>query len=91
MTRSANASEETKGSTWVYVSLAVIDGPRTLKPAQVASDRILFTTPPKITSERVELVLTNGDSEYRQYAAVLPHDAEATRIPIKLLGQGRPV
>jgi hypothetical protein len=69
---------------WTYASLTVIDGSRELKPAQVAFDRLLFREPPHLTSSQVEIILTNGDAEQRTLATVLPHDPEATRIPIRL-------
>jgi hypothetical protein len=70
---------------WIYASLAVRDGDRELKPAQVAFDRLLFTEPPHLVSGKVEIILRNGDSEQRRTAVVLPHDPEATRVPIRLL------
>jgi len=72
-------------SNWVYVSLAVRDGDRLLKPTHVAYDRLLFADPPRITSTEVELIITNGAVEDRRMAEVLPHDAEATHVPIRLL------
>jgi len=78
---------ESKAQTWVYASLAVVDGPRKLELAQVSFDRLIFTTPPRLTSNRIELILTNGDAEHRQMADVLPHDANATLIPIQLIAK----
>lgn len=71
--------------SWTYASLTVIDGQRELKPAQVASDRLLFAEPPHLTSEQVEIVLTNGQEVQRHAAVVLPHASDATRIPIRLM------
>ena len=70
---------------WIYASLTVIDGGRQLKPAQVAFDRLLFDNPPRLKSAQVEIILQNGDSEYRRFAKVLAHDPDARRIPIELL------
>ncbi len=70
---------------WVYASLIVIDGERRLKPSHTGPDCVRFRTPPRLTSERIEIILTNGDEEQRHYAIVLPHDADATQIPIELL------
>jgi hypothetical protein len=78
-------SHEPREQKWTYASLTVLDGPRRLKPAQVAFDRLLFREPPHLTSNQVEIILTNGDAEQRQMAIVLPHDDNATRIPIRLL------
>lgn len=75
----------TTSATWTYASLTVLDGQRRLKPAQAAFDRIYFTTPPRLTSRQIEIILVNGDAEQRHLALVLPHDADATRIPIQLL------
>lgn len=70
---------------WVYASLTVRDGNRKLKPSHVAFDRLRFDQPPHLTSRQVEIILVNGSEEQRHLATVLPHDAEATRIPIELL------
>lgn len=74
-------SDETN---WVYAKLIVIDGSRHLKPSEVAFDRLCFPQPPHLTSNRVEVILVNGDEEQRHTAIVLPHDSEAMRIPIRL-------
>jgi hypothetical protein len=71
--------------SWVYVKLTVVDGIRQLKPCGVGPDEINFNNPPHLTSSQVEIILVNGDEEDRHIAAVLPHDADATRIPIKLI------
>jgi hypothetical protein len=70
---------------WVYASLAVLDGQRRLKPAQVGPDFIMFPQPPQIVSGHVEIIVTNGDAEYRRRVQILPHDSQATEIPIRLL------
>jgi hypothetical protein len=70
---------------WVYASLIVVDGERRLKPSHVGPDDVRFPTPPRLTSEKIEIILTNGDEEQRNYAIVLPHDPDATQIPIELL------
>ena len=70
---------------WVYASLTVRDGNRKLKPSHVAFDRLRFDHPPHLTSRQVEIILVNGNEEQRHLATVLPHDPEATRIPIELL------
>lgn len=68
-----------------YVSLTVLDGERRLKPTHVAFDRIHFAEPPRLSSTRVEIILVNGDVREHRIAEVLPHDADATRIPIRLM------
>jgi hypothetical protein len=73
------------GSPWIYASLAVVDGQRRLKPAQVGPDHLLFTMPPHLTGEKIEIILQNGDEEHRSFADVLPHHPDATMIPIQLL------
>lgn len=73
------------GQGWVYASLAVIDGSRRLKPAQVGPDVLLFDEPPHLVSDRIEIILRNGTSEQRHFADVLPHDPDAKRIAIRLL------
>jgi len=69
---------------WTYVSLAVIDGHRVLKPTHVAYDRVIFAEPPRLESKQIEIILRNGDAEQRHFATVLPHDQNAARIPIQL-------
>jgi hypothetical protein len=70
---------------WIYADLTVLDDDRQLKPAEAAFDRLCFNEPPRLTSRQIEIVLTNGDEEQRHQAIVLPHDPNATRIPIRLL------
>lgn len=70
---------------WTYVSLAVIDGQRILKPTHLAHDRLRFAEPPHLESKQIEIILRNGDAEQRSFATVLPHDRDATRIPIQLV------
>lgn len=72
-------------SNWTYASLLVLDGQRQLKPVEVSFDRLYFAEPPQLTSSEVEIILTNGDAEQRHRAVVLPHDVDATFIPIRLL------
>jgi hypothetical protein len=74
-----------KATGWVYASLTVWDGQRKLKPTQVGFDRLRFAEPPRLTCDQVELVIVNGDETQRQKAVVLPHDPDATRIPIRLV------
>jgi hypothetical protein len=71
--------------SWTYVKLTVVDGSRQLKPCEISFDEINFNNPPYLTSDQVEIIITNGDEEDRHIAAVLPHDADATRIPIRLV------
>ena len=68
----------------IYASLTVIDGQRILKPAQVGYDSLIFDLPPHLESKQIEIILRNGDAEQRSFATVLPHDQDATRIPIQL-------
>ena len=72
-------------SGWIYASLKIIDAQRELKPAEVSFDHIEFRTPPHLTSSTIEIIITNGDAEYRRTARVLPHDPAATEIPIELI------
>lgn len=72
---------------WTYATLTVVDGERQLKPCEVAFDRMHFRSPPHLTSTQVEIILVNGDEEQRHFATVLPHEADATRIPIRLVTQ----
>ena len=48
-------------------------------------DEISFDQPPHIVDEQIEILLTNGDEHQRHLAEVLPHDANATEIPIRLI------
>jgi hypothetical protein len=71
--------------SWTYASLTVLDGQRRLRPCEVSFDRLIFHDPPRLTSSHVEIILANGDDKQLHTAAVLPHEAEATEIPIQLL------
>jgi hypothetical protein len=71
--------------SWTYVSLAVIDGSRRIKPCEVSFDRICFWNPPHLTASEVEIIITNGNDVQRGMAEVLPHDPEETEIPIRLI------
>jgi hypothetical protein len=83
MHSSVDVSRSTKAG-WVYASLTVFDGDRSLKPSEVAFDRIVFDEAPHLQSSVVEILLVNGDEQQRHTAAVLPHDPEAKWIPIEL-------
>jgi hypothetical protein len=72
-------------STWTYASLTVCDAGRQLKPSHAAFDRLRFVDPPHLISARVEIIIANGDQVQRHTAIVLPHDPDATRIPIQLV------
>ena len=69
---------------WTYASLMVIDGQRQLKPTHVAFDRLHFSHPPRLQSATVEILLSNGNEHQRHLATILPHDPDATQIPIRL-------
>jgi hypothetical protein len=71
--------------SWTYVKLTVVDGTRQIKPCSVSFDEINFNNPPHLISSQVEIILVNGDEEDRHIAEVLPHDADATQIPIRLI------
>jgi hypothetical protein len=71
--------------SWVYVSLTVRDGERQLKPTHVSFDHVRFNTPPRLISSQVEIIIVNGDDEQRHLANVLPHDPDATLIPIAVI------
>ena len=45
----------------------------------------MFADPPRLTSDQIEIVLTNGDAEQRHFATVAPHAPDATTIPILLI------
>ena len=75
----------TKAPGWVYATLTVMDGNRRLNPTQVSFDHVLFLEPPCLQSEVIEIILVNGDAEQHQTATVLPHDPQATWIPIRLI------
>ncbi len=56
----------------VYTTIALHDAGRTLEQTQVSFDRVIFRTPPKLKSKRVEIVITNGEKEFRSFADILP-------------------
>ncbi len=74
---------ERDSSQWIYTTIALDDAGRHLQPTHVSFDRVIFNTPPRLTSERVEIVMTNGETEFRSLADVLPHADDATEIPIR--------
>jgi hypothetical protein len=73
--------------SWVYASLTVVDGERRLKPSHVSGDRIRFPQPPRLASSKIEIILVNGEEEQRSWAMVLPHDADAMWIPIRIVAE----
>jgi hypothetical protein len=74
---------EKKSSQWVYTTITLHDSDRALYPTHVSSDRVIFRTAPQLTSTRVEIVIKNGEDEFRSLADVLPHNHDATEIPIR--------
>lgn len=74
---------EQKSSQWVYTTITLHDGERVLHPTHVSHDRVIFRTPPRLTSAQVEIVITNGPDEFRSITDVLPHAPDATEIPIR--------
>jgi hypothetical protein len=72
-----------ESSQWLYTTITLSDGQRILQPTHVSFDRVVFSTPPRLTTSQVEIVITNGPDEFRSTAEVLPHDPDATEIPIR--------
>jgi hypothetical protein len=68
---------------WTYATVRVHDGDRVLKPTHIGPDDIRFSEPPHLVSSEVEVILTVGDAGQRSRVIVLPHDANATVIPIQ--------
>lgn len=85
MDHTLDIAPEPKQGGWVYASLTVVDGARRIKPAQVSFDEVLFDAPPRLSGERIEIILTNGDDVQRHMADVLPHAPGARSIPIRLM------
>ncbi len=84
MPETSETAVRQRTNSWVYASLEVIDGGRSLNPAQVGPNFVQFTQPPHLASEEIEIILENGGRQQRHMATVLPHDADATKIPIRL-------
>jgi hypothetical protein len=78
-----NQTVEPTSSRWVYATISLYDGQRVLSPTHVSQDRVIFQTPPHLTSSKVEIVIANGTDEFRSIVDVLPHDRNATEIPIR--------
>ena len=74
---------EPKPSQWLYTTITLHDGPRILHPTHVSFDRVVFSSPPRLTASQVEIVIANGPDEFRSTATILPHDPAATEIPIR--------
>jgi hypothetical protein len=78
---------EQKSSKWVYATIRLYDSQRILSPTHLSFDRVIFRNPPKLTTTQVEIVVSNGDDEFRSLASVLPHDPNALEIPIQLISE----
>jgi hypothetical protein len=70
---------------WNYVDVQVMDGQRALRPTHVAFDRLIFAEPPNLSSQQIEIVVTNNGQSHMSRALVLPHESSSTRIPIRLI------
>jgi hypothetical protein len=76
---------ETSARQWNYVDVEVKDGQRLLRPTHVAFDRLIFAEPPNLTSQQIEIIITNNGQSHSSHALVLPHELLATYIPIQLI------
>jgi hypothetical protein len=70
---------------WNYVEVQVRDGHRALRPTHVSFDRLIFAEPPQLSSQQVEIIITNNGQSHSSRALVLPHEPSSKRIPIQLL------
>ena len=70
---------------WNYVDVHVTDGQRVLRPTHVAFDRLIFAEPPNLSSQQIEIVVTNNGQSHSSQALILPHKPSATQIPIQLI------
>jgi len=70
---------------WNYVEVEVRDDKRSLRPTHVCSTDLIFKTPPAIASKHIEIIVTNNGQPHSRWAVVLPHDPDATQIPIQLI------
>lgn len=75
----------TTTSSWPYLDIAVREGARELKPTHVCATEMIFTDAPRFTSDQVTLITRSGQRETTRLARVLPHEQDATQIPIRLL------
>jgi hypothetical protein len=80
-----STSGESPASQWNYVKLEVLDADRVLRPTHCSFDFLIFKDPPKVTSDIIQVIVTNRGIPHSRYARVLPHDETATRIPIELI------
>lgn len=80
----ASSNPQTESRGWIYTDLAVISEQRTLKPTHLASDFLIFASPPSLQAGPIEIILSEGTDVRRWTATVLPHESGATRIPVVL-------
>lgn len=67
------------------MDVQVLDGDRVLHPTHVSFDRLIFAEPPKLSSEFVQIIITNNGQPHSSQARILPHESTSTRIPIQLI------
>jgi hypothetical protein len=78
-------SADKQTAQWNYVDVQVLDGQRVLRPTHVSFDQLIFAEPPNLSSQHIEIVITNNGRSHPSRATVLPHDPQSTRIPIQLI------
>lgn len=75
----------TRWPSWNYVEVSVQDGPRHLRPTHVSHDYLIFTEPPQLTSNEIDITISDNAGSDTSRVRVLPHDPSATQIPIQYL------
>jgi len=74
---------------WTYAEIFVYDGDRTLRPTHVCHNELMFRDAPHLVSAEIRVCVNNGDRQTTRIARVLPHDPQATHIPIQLIQNER--
>ncbi len=70
---------------WNYVDVQVLDGDRVLHPTHTSFDRLIFAEPPRISSEFLQIIVTNNGQSHSSRARVLAHESTSTDVPIQLI------
>lgn len=79
-----SSTPRTESRGWIYTDLTVISEQGTLKPTHLASDYLIFSSPPHLEVGPIEIVMTEGTDVRRWTATVLPHEPDSLRVPMKL-------
>jgi hypothetical protein len=75
---------EPESSRWTYTPIVLHDGDRILEPTHISFDRVFFRAPPRLTSNRIAIVISNGRDEFRSVFDVLPPETARNGNPYSI-------